>query len=186
MNRRDLIKFIAAATGTAFVSSNALAYSTLPQVEVKNTGFSKKDLMLLNEIGESILPRTDTPGAKDADVSKMMAIMVADCYSAEERQVFMQGLQTLQTRTQDKYKKEFLLLSSEQRFEMLSLLDQEARIYNNHENTVPHYFSLIKQLVLFTFFTSEIGATQVLRYVAVPTYYDGDFPYKAGDRAWAT
>jgi hypothetical protein len=111
---------------------------------------------------------------------------VADCYSAEERQVFMQGLQTLQTRTQDKYKKEFLLLSSEQRFEMLYLLDQEARIYNNHENSVPHYFSLIKQLVLFTFFTSEIGATQVLRYVAVPTYYDGDFPYKAGDRAWAT
>ena len=30
------------------------------------------------------------------------------------------------------------------------------------------------------------GATQALRYVAVPGKYEGCIPYKKGDRAWAT
>lgn len=186
MNRRELIKLIAAATGTALVSSNAMGYTVLPQVDVADTGFSKPDIALLNEIGETILPRTDTPGAKDADVGPMMAIIVADCYQAQEREVFKKGMLTLKKRASDEYGKDFKQLSDEQRLEMLSLLDKEARSYNTHKKSVPHYFTLMKQLVLFTFFTSEIGATKVLRYVAVPGYYDGEYPYKKGDRAWAT
>jgi hypothetical protein len=45
---------------------------------------------------------------------------------------------------------------------------------------------LVKQLTLMVFFTSKVGATEVLRYVAVPGRYDGNMPYKKGDRAWAT
>jgi hypothetical protein len=51
---------------------------------------------------------------------------------------------------------------------------------------LPHYFTIIKQLVLFSFFSSEVGATKVLRYEAIPGSYDGDLPYKKGDKAWAT
>jgi hypothetical protein len=36
------------------------------------------------------------------------------------------------------------------------------------------------------FFTSEPGATKALRYIAVPGHYDGNLPYKKGDKAWAT
>jgi hypothetical protein len=186
MNRRDLVKLIAAATGTAFVSSSALGYVVLPQANVKETGFSEQDLNLLNEIGEIILPRTDTPGAKDADVARMMAIIVADCYTSEQRQAFKQGMLTLQKRAQNEYNKDFQQLPTELGFKMLSSLDKEARIYNVKNGTVPHYFTLMKQLVMFTFFTSEIGATKVLRYVAVPGRYDGELPYKEGERAWAT
>ena len=49
-----------------------------------------------------------------------------------------------------------------------------------------HYFRMIKELTLLGYFTSEIGATKALRYVAVPGRYDGSVPYKKGDRAWAT
>lgn len=186
MNRRELIKMIAAATGTAFVSSNAVGYVVLPQVDVKTSGFSKQDLTLLNEIGETILPRTDTPGAKEANVGSIMAVIVADCYTLEERQTFTQGMLTLKKRAKDEYRKDFLKMTAEQRHKMLSVLDQEAREFNTKNKSVPHYFTLMKQLVLFTFFTSEIGSTKVLRYVAVPGSYDGEFPYKEGDRAWAT
>lgn len=186
MNRRELIKLIAAATGTALVSSNAMSYTVLPQVDIKNTGFSKSDIALLNEVGETILPRTDSPGAKDADVGSMMAIIVADCYTTQQRQVFKQGMLTVRKRASDQYNKDFKQLSAKQRLEMLTLLDKEARDFNNSNDSVPHYFTLMKQLVLFTFFSSEIGATKVLRYVAVPGSYDGEYPYKAGDRAWAT
>ncbi|WJG10870.1 gluconate 2-dehydrogenase subunit 3 family protein [Aliiglaciecola sp. LCG003] len=200
MNRREILKMIAAATGTAFVGSNALAYDMVPKVKLADTGFSKDDVAYLNEIGETIIPRTDTPGAKDANVGLTMAIMVADCYSQPARDAFKQGMVTLKQAATNAFGKDFLLLTSEQKLTLLTELDEEAKLYNQkmHElaeqkteaessvERVPHYFSLMKQLVLFSFFTSEIGANKVLRYVAIPSRYDGEFPYKKGDRAWAT
>ena len=49
----------------------------------------------------------------------------------------------------------------------------------------PHYFRMMKELTLLGFFTSEIGSTKALRYVETPGSFDGDVPYKKGDRAWA-
>ncbi|MDO5657021.1 MAG: gluconate 2-dehydrogenase subunit 3 family protein [Paracoccus sp. (in: a-proteobacteria)] len=48
-----------------------------------------------------------------------------------------------------------------------------------------HWFTPIQQLVLFGFFTSRVGATEVLRYDALPGGYDGDLAYH-GEPAWAT
>jgi hypothetical protein len=53
-------------------------------------------------------------------------------------------------------------------------------------NSAPlHYYTMIKQLTLFGYFTSETGMKQTLRYLPVPGKYDGAFPYKKGDKAWA-
>ena len=45
---------------------------------------------------------------------------------------------------------------------------------------------MMKELTLTGFFTSEVGATKAVRYVAVPGRYEGSIPYKKGDKAWAT
>lgn len=193
MKRRDILKIIMAATGTAFVGTPALAYTVRPQVNVKDTGFSQDDVVMLNEIGECIIPRTDTPGAKDANVGHIVAVMVADCYTQQEQEIFKGGLLTINALAKQKHQKTYIFLSFEQRFEIAEKLDQEARVYNEQNAQVlestgkpaPHFFSMIKQLVLFGFFTSEIGATKVLRHVAIPGSYNGEIPYKKGDRAWS-
>jgi hypothetical protein len=197
MKRRELLKMIAAATGTAFVGSNVLAYTVLPMQDSKDSGYSKDEVAFFNEVGESIIPRTDTPGAKDANVGSIMAIMLADCYSPAQRQAFNGGIVSLKSQAKTRYAKDFLLLTSEQRLALLSSLDEDANMHNKKMTldqaqisedvlALPHYFSMIKQLVLFSFFSSEIGATKVLRYVAIPGSYDGELPYKKGDKAWAT
>ena len=197
MNRRDLLKMIAAATGSAFISSNAMAYITLPMKNLNQTAFSKDDVAFFNEVGEVIIPRTDTPGAKDANVGLMMAIMVTDCYTSDQRKAFTEGMASIKTLAKSTYGKDFLLLSSDERATLLASLDDEAGVFDKkqklaskdftgEENQLPHSFTLIKQLTLFTFFTSEVGANKVLRYVAIPGRYDGDFPYEKGDKAWAT
>jgi hypothetical protein len=70
---------------------------------------------------------------------------------------------------------------------LLTDLDKEAKgIFKNQKKEDPnHYFSMIKQLTLLGYFTSEVGATKALRYIPVPGKYDGNYPYKKGDRAWA-
>ncbi|ALS96845.1 gluconate 2-dehydrogenase subunit 3 family protein [Lacimicrobium alkaliphilum] len=203
MDRRELLKMIGMATGAAFVG-NAMAWTTVAEAtSPKAAGFSDEDLMLLNEVAETIIPRTDTPGAKDANVAHIMAVLVADCYLPEEQQVFRQGMADIDKRSQSDFGKPFLLLNKNQRQELLSALNQEAYRYNGEhrvsfwelskpgsmpgkEVSLPHYFTLFKQLTLFGFFTSEVGATKVLRYEAIPGRYDGEYPYKKGDRAWAT
>lgn len=208
MERRDLLKMIAAATGLAFVGGEAWAAGSLAKdaAGVKTTAASKAlfgagDIMLLDEIAETILPRTETPGAKDAGCGAQMAVMVQDCYDAKQQALFVAGLAALQASCKQQYQRDFLQLTAAERTALLTQLDKDASARNaaiasNDSTNVsnrkgdasvePHYFTLLKQLSIFVFFTSKVGATEVLRYVAVPGRYDGALPYKKGDKAWAT
>ena len=89
----------------------------------------------------------------------------------------------------------FVSLPSQARSELLRTLDAEARAHvvevtetgaAEEGEAAPHYFTMIKQLVIFGFFTSKVAATEVLKYVAVPGRYDGDMAYAPGTPAWAT
>lgn len=194
MQRRELLKMIAATTGMAMIGLPAVVFgqAQLP-VPPANNAFSKAQVALMDEIAETILPRTDTPGAKDAGLGLFMAQFVTDCYDAEQQAIFRAGLADVDKRA----KGGFLALTPAQRTELLRTLDAEARNVSPDPDkaedqgadtaaTPPHYFTMLKQLVLFGFFTSQVGATEVLRYVAIPGRYDGDMAYEPGTPAWAT
>ncbi len=185
MNRRDLLKMIAAATGTAMVGGSALLSGCARMVTEPDQSFSAADVALLDEVAETIIPRTDTPGAKDAQVGQLMTVMVRDTYTQEEQEIFHRGLPKINAASQQAYGEPFIALTPEQRHSLVSALDAEAKVHNlNHADK--HYFTMIKQLTLFGFFTSEVGAKEVLRYMAIPGGYDPCMPYEEGDRAWAT
>lgn len=183
MNRRELLKMIAATTGTAMIGGSALLTGcvTAPQTPLV---FSTQDIALLDEIAETILPHTETPGAKDAKVGQFMAVYVNDCYSLEEQAIFHKGLLLLEDSSHKKYGRGFMALQPAERETFINQLDQYAKAEIAAGKM--HYFTMIKQLTLFGFFTSEVGGTQVLRHVPIPGRFDGELPYKPGDRAWAT
>ena len=183
MDRRDLLKMIAAATGVAMVGGDLWA-ADLKSTDAGKALFTQSDIAFLDEIAETILPKTSTPGAKDAGCGAVMAVMVTDCYELKYQTVFFEGLKTIKALAKQQFGKDFMQLTAAQKHELLSKLDQEAKQASGQ--TSPHYFILLKQLTLMVFFTSKVGATEVLRYVAVPGRYDGNMPYKKGDRAWAT
>tara|TARA_R110002012_G_scaffold36211_1_gene102376 strand:- start:155 stop:814 length:660 start_codon:yes stop_codon:yes gene_type:complete len=219
MNRRELLKMIALTTGTAMIGGNSVfAFSNTVQV---GESFSSQDVERLNEIAETILPRTNTPGAKDAGVGEFMSLFVNDCYTPSEREVFYFGLAQVEAHSRAAYQREFMALSNQQRLELITELDREAMAHAQQqthreqptpaeamtietqtaqnqtaetrtsqeqadsEEALPHYFTMMKQLTLFGFFTSKVGATEVLRYEAIPGRYDGCAPYN-GEPAWAT
>ncbi|BAV98023.1 gluconate 2-dehydrogenase subunit 3 family protein [Lysobacter enzymogenes] len=191
MERRELLKMIAAATGAAMIGVPAFVFGQAPVPSGSST-FSEVDVAKLDEIADTILPRTKTPGAKDAGTGLFMATFVSDCYTPEYQAIFRAGLADLDQRAGGR----FVSLSAQARTELLRALDAEAgrRINSmaiatggdNPKALKPHYFTMIKQLVLFGFFTSKAGSTQALRYVAVPGRYDGDAAYEPGTPAWAT
>jgi hypothetical protein len=117
-----------------------------------------------------------------------MTVIVKDCYEPADQTVFMAGIQKLEEASKKKNGKAFLDSTPEQRHDLLVDLDNEAKEYmkNKKKEDPKHYFRMIKELTLWGFFTSEVGATKALRYVAVPGKYEGCIPYKKGDKAWAT
>jgi hypothetical protein len=190
MDRRELLKMIVAATGAAMVGLPALVQGQAPAAGAK-TPFSDADVGTLDEIAETILPRTATPGAKDAGAGLFMARFVADCYTPRQQATFRAGLVDIDKRAGGR----FASLAPQSRTDLLRALDAEARKHAvdvtetgpaAEGEAMPHYFTMIKQLAIFGFFTSKVGATDVLRYVAVPGRYDGDLAYVPGTPAWGT
>ncbi len=174
-------------TGSVVIGSEFLLSGCKNSESSNNRIFSNKDIAFLDEVAETILPATTSPGAKEAAVGAFIGVMVNDCYTEKDQQIFHEGLKTLEIACKKEFNKGFLQANSEQRTKLLIGLDKEAKEYQKtkKKDDPTHYFTMIKQLTLFGFFTSKPGSTQALRHISVPGKYDGSFPYQKGDRAWA-
>ena len=149
--------------------------------------FSESDVALLDEIADTILPPTKTPGAKAAGVGPFIAKMVAESYDPNEQRVFVEGLAALEDESRAQNGGGFMASSPAQRVALLERLDREAIEYMRRPgaDARPHYFRLIKELTLLGYFTSEIGCTQAMRYIETPGRFEPCVTYTAGERAWA-
>ena len=193
MNRRELLQRSAIVLGGSLFGADSLlaknvdwdAIEGLPDGEAIGL-FSKSQVKLLNEIAETIIPTTSTPGAKAAKTGQFMATIVSDCYEAPDQTAFLAGLQKLDQESKSRYGKTFLKCRPQLRHDLLTELDTEQRSYNQTRKSGDprHYFRVMKDLVLWGYFSSEIGATQALRYVPVPGRYE-TIEYKKGDRSFA-
>lgn len=187
MNRREAISAVGWMLGGTLISAEMLISCTSRPNKV-NDLFDEEQVAFLNEVGETILPATATPGAKAANVGGFMAVMVQDCYNKEDQEVFKKGLGQLDDASKKQFNKKFLKLEPQQRTALLTALDEEQKKYMREKDAAApnHYFRMMKELTLLGFFTSEVGATQALRHIEVPGRFDGCMDYKKGDRAWAT
>lgn len=189
MNRRDLIKQIALLTGTAVIGGEFFLTGCKTNDKSSTGFFTEKDISFFDEVAETIIPKTNTPGAKDAAVGKFMASYSTDCYDELQLKTLKEGISKLNDTAEKKYGKTFIEINASQKQELLTIIDTEAKKYNEKdqskkEQQPPHYFTLMKQLVLLGFFTSKPGVTKVLRWVPVPGKYQGCIDYKEGETSW--
>lgn len=207
MTRRDVIQRVTALLGGAAIagSDRLLAFSfddeLLAQTMAKGVGgFSVTDIALLDEIAETILPETSSPGAKAAKTGAFMALMVTDAYTDRERDVFRDGMRRIDEASVTANGVAFMSASPAQRLALLLSLDREQKAAMDARRPAPtnrapaldappsepaHYFRMMKELTLLGFFTSEVGCTKALRYIESPGRYDPCAPLASGDRTWA-
>ena len=189
MNRREALSRVAWIMGGTIIGANLFLEGCTPRKAVNGVEslFEEDTMDLLGDLAETILPQTSTPGAKEAGVGSFIPVMIRDCYTAEDQKVFVDGLQKIDDAAKEKFGGTFQELTAEQRTELLRAIDDEAKEYqtNRKDGDPNHYFRILKEQTLLGYFTSEAGATKALRYVFIPGKYDGNYPYKRGDRAWA-
>lgn len=204
MERRELLKMIALLTGGAMIGGDVFLTGCKTAIKKGSGLLSASQIAVLDEVGETILPATNTPGAKAVKIGEFMNVFVTDCYRPEQQKTFTDGLANLDELSEKQFNKEFISLSPEQRNTVLMSLEPEAKEFNKQlddreksargearlalkefKGAPPHYYTLMKQLTLVGYFTSEIGNKEALRFLPIPGKYDGAYPYKKGDKAWA-
>lgn len=201
MDRRDAVRYISLMVGGALIGGDAFLLGCKSNTG-KTDWLSAESVAYLDEIGETILPRTKTPGAKDAQVGQFMQVMVNDCYEEGDQKAFKEGMDKLNDASKKKFDKTFMEATPEQRKELLIQIDKEAKDYQKsisdynkaeddkynknmkyvRQKKSPHYFTMMKQLTLLGYFTSKPALTQAVNYKAVPGKFEGCIPYKKGDK----
>jgi hypothetical protein len=181
MDRKEAIRYISILLGGTLVGAEAFLSGCR---SADKATFSKDDILYLNEIADTILPETSSPGAKAANVGAFMTIMIDDCYSNEEKIIFRNGMKQIDIEASKEYGRSFVKLSKEERHSLLIKLDKEQKEYTSKkkEDDPAHYFRMMKELTLLGYFSSEEGCTKARRYLPVPGSYVGCVDYKKGDK----
>src|SRR5664279_1072430 len=96
MTRRDLLQNVAILLGGSIVGGSVFSISGCKSVDKPvNALFSESQVALMNEIADTILPATSSPGAKEAKVGNFMSVMVLDCYKEADQKIFLDGLKKI-------------------------------------------------------------------------------------------
>ena len=209
MNRREAIQRVAMILGGSVIGANLfLEGCTRPASTEVATLFDKQNTNLLGDLAEAILPKTSTPGAKEAGVGEFIPVMIRDCYDPVDQKAFVEGLAAVNDRAKKEFNKPFQELSKEEQLQFVNNFDKEAKEYQNQrgdkqkalreeaekagkkpeevEQLPNHFFHMMKQLTMTGFFSSEVGMTQAMRFVKIPGRFDGNYPYKKGDRVFSS
>ncbi|MFV8817565.1 gluconate 2-dehydrogenase subunit 3 family protein [Haliea sp. E17] len=188
MQRRDLLKFsvslLGAAAGTSV--SRALAAGADLHQGTATAAFSADQRKAVELLSEMIIPTTDTPGAIAAGVPDFITSIVGDWYKPNEREIFMQGLVSLDGYCREHGGKPFSESAESTRIDALKAEEAAAKDYASPQQMrmkVPKedenapFFKRLKELVVLGYYTSEVGATEELKYLPMPGYFDGSYDF---------
>lgn len=159
---------------------------------------SRAQRLLLDEVCQLVLPRTDTAGAGEVGTGAFVVLALAHGLENARRPLpFNAGDELLRHRRRDgaldhlgwleaeldrRAGGRFLSAAPDARHDTLAALDAAAYAPEVQE----HPWRTLKTLILTGYYTSEVGGAQELRFELVPGRYDPDLPLAPGDRAWSS
>jgi len=180
MNRRHVVKGIGVmALYSTFPSilGEFLSSCNTQDKSLRASFFAENEFNLLEQVCDTLLPRTSTPGALDARIPYFVDMVVKDCMSKEDQQLIRTGLQDL-----DKTNgKAFFSRTENEKKQLIISMDEGAF----KDDPAKSWFRIIKKLATIGYFTSQEGMTKALRYVKIPGDYQACVSYKQGEKAMA-
>jgi hypothetical protein len=171
MHRRDLLRILGATSLLPFVPRDAgaaLAFGRRLHHAVgagRLEALTPAEARLVSTISDLIIPRTDTPGAADAEVTAFVDHLLAHWYSDAERDGFLAGLADLERRAGSV----FADLPEKGQIALLEALDGVQGGPGSAETA----FATLKSLTVYGYFTSERVVKEVTRDPIIPGRFDG-------------
>jgi Gluconate 2-dehydrogenase subunit 3 len=201
MQRRELLRLLAAGAALPVLSPSLLAHFQQAQAQVgssyKLRTLSPQQNAQVVTMIDLIIPATDTPGAKAARVNEFIDVILTDWATESERQAFLNGLAGVDNKSNELYGKTFVDASVDQQTTLLRAMDDAAMAAHGnrrprHGNTIPeerdkqlqgNFWDVFKGITIHGYYTSEIGFTQEENLQIIPGAYHGCVPLTAEKKA---
>lgn len=158
-----------------------------------NYSLLEEKKLLIAELADTIIPRTQSPGANDANVANFIVEMVRRGLSRQEARTFLLGLEAVEEYCKSHFQEDFVGCSLENRTRALKHFENRDRwissgfirkVWNKLQGRP--FFLLLRELTVVGYCTSEVGCTRALVYDYIPENYLPCVPLEEGQRAWAT
>lgn len=171
MKRRIVVKNIALTIGASIVLpawANAWNQNSLRDNHFNI--FSQENL--LAEIVETIIPKTNTPGAKELNVQQFIPKMVIDCYDKKAQTIYKNGFELVDKNAKNTFSKLFMECDGKQRLEILNNMSK------SESQDEKSFIQLVKGLTIKGYLNSEYVMTNLRIYEYAPARYHGCVPIK--------
>ncbi len=195
MQRRELLRLSLTLLGGAASASVSRALLAGDPGPGASTPLPADVMRSIAAASDQVIPRTDTPGAVDANVPQFIERIVVDWYDDAERRIFLDGIKELDRFCRERRAVGFVDAGAALQTEALATAEAEASAYEGppsaghpmasvYDAHTP-FFTKLKELVVLGYYTSEVGARQELAYLPMPMQYDGDFDFAEVGRHWS-
>lgn len=185
MDRRQVVKTLGAMIGVGLLIPESLlarAGDVLEGEAPKASFFNKQQRKLNALMAEALIPKTDTPGAKDAGVPGWMELLLQDCYDKNQQDDYLKGLALVDEECLKRTGKNLGKLSAVMQSGVLSTMEAELA----PETPLAGFLKVFKSLAKYTYVHSEKGATQAFAYLPVPGKWDAAMPLEKGQKVWVS
>lgn len=162
MERREILKISAVILSYSLSGAATAALLGGCKVDISEDWSSSvldnKTLELVREVAGRIIPKTDTPGAKEAKVERYIDMALKNNYTDDARDQFIKELKQFDQIAETEFQSSFSACTDEEKDLVLSIM------WENRSDI----FQEVKSLVVTGFLTSEEGATMAMKYDPVP------------------
>lgn len=166
MDRRAALKntalLVGITMGTSAISGLLKSCQRQNRLEWKPRFFNEEQASVVSEITETILPRTETPGAKDLKVDIFVDLMFQKNLGPEDQQHVMKGYARFVEVGQELFGKSFTDMDNTQRTQVLQKIEKETNTFNPAiwgtflgEQPPIDFYRRLKQFTLLGYFTSK-------------------------------
>ena len=188
MNRRDFVTRLSGGIGAALSPGVLAAILSGDQANEQTSGFlSAGELEVLSGLADAIIPRTDTPGARDAGVPQYIEMILAEFTPADEVTTFRSQLGWVSAWLERQGARSLEDATAEKRNTLLTALDNQAfgeGASSELPPGEPALFAILKPLTVAGYYTSEKGATEELHQMPYGPF-EGDVPFDEIGKTWA-
>jgi Gluconate 2-dehydrogenase subunit 3 len=174
MDRRSGIKKLLIISAGVALLPSCLHEEKKTSLSLKNIKIDGRDEELLWEISGTIIPKTDSPGAKDVSAHLFALMMIDDCYAPADQDKFVKGLNDFREFAEKKSGNSFVKCSGSQKKEILQFIESKKGVPDD----MAFFYSTTKKLAIQAFTSSQYYLTKVHLYQLVPGKFYGCVPVK--------
>jgi hypothetical protein len=173
MDRRSVFRNLAIVAGGILIMPSCSQDETKASIRLNNLDIDAETERLLAEISDTIIPETDTPGAKGLNIHLFVLKMLDDCYEKESQQKFISGLKQLEADTKKRFGNSFIRCTPAERSQLLMRIENEEGVPDDMD----HFYSIMKERTIQGYMNSKYVMTNLVIYEIISsTPYNGYAP----------